>query len=564
MLLPTVIDRVVSEHPEDLVADMRPNELKGLKATFINMPLRETAMPNTPPEGPAILGKILRERGADVSLLDLNVYRTKDQEAEHRGLPNGRHLTPEEAESKLLEHLVKNGDQGIIAFSGMITTLKWQELMAEIVRRLQPDIFLASGGGLATEVRSGLFKWIPQLDAVAHSDGDAVILSMARDVKAIKEVGFEVAFHSRKLSPYYLGEINGRHRFMYEGQRPRILDSIPYGALDLLETDPDGRNLLEEVYIPTPVWGLAANNSSAAPFSMTRSLTTVSSRGCPHACGFCFRGILGEDRVYRVRSIHHLAGQVLEFIQRYGIDFVGFPDDNFGIDRKRIFDMPGIFRELGINIRWGTHTRLDEADDRLAPMREAGCIYLGFGAESASETVLKRMIKGGHMLKNGTVPMRVNGKVFQFPKTMVDGMRNTWANDMHGNCTWIMGYPGETLADLQTSVAFILWQMENCPPEAVNRRMFMATPYPGTEMFKDPEVKDKLTEVFGISFDETGNPVADENLRQFILDLDDATKVLENKKGEPLYFGAMPLDQFLEAREYVDNNQIEKILDMSA
>ena len=47
-----------------------------------------------------------------------------------------------------------------------------------------------------------------------------------------------------------------------------------------------------------------------------------------------------------------------------------------------------------------------------------------------------------------------------------------------------------------------------------------------------------------------------------MLELDDATKVMHNADGEPLYFGAMAKDQFLEARGYVDGGEIEKILEM--
>jgi radical SAM superfamily enzyme YgiQ (UPF0313 family) len=99
-------------------------------------------------------------------------------------------------------------------------------------------------------------------------------------------MGINKAAKTGKLSQFYLGEIEGRHRFQYEGSRPADLNSVPYPAWDLLEADPYGYNLLED-YINTPVWGLAANNSSATPFEMKRSLTTVSSRGCPYACAFC-------------------------------------------------------------------------------------------------------------------------------------------------------------------------------------------------------------------------------------------------------------------------------------
>ena len=42
-------------------------------------------------------------------------------------------------------------------------------------------------------------------------------------------------------------------------------------------------------------------------------------------------------------------------------------------------------------------------------------------------------------------------------------------------------------------------------------------------------------------------------------ELDDATKILNDKDGNPVNFGSMKMDDFLQAREHIDNNQIEKI-----
>jgi radical SAM superfamily enzyme YgiQ (UPF0313 family) len=556
----------------DLVSGISHNEFSGLKVTFINMPLRESALPNTPPEGPLILSAILRKFEADVHIIDLNGYRIKDEEAESRGLPNGRHLSVEEAEDMFLRHLSNQGAQDIVAFSGKITTLRWQEEMAKIVRKHLPDCFLVSGNGLATEIKAGLFNWIPELDGVARSEGDDAILIIAKDAKLIKEMGIKNAVNSGKLSPFYKGEILGKHRFLYEGNRPSNLDDIPYGALDLLESDPYGYNLLED-YINVPVWGIAANNSSATPFTMKRSLTTVSSRGCPYSCAFCYRGAQGE-RNYGMRTPEHIAKQVRGYVDNYGLDFIGFPDDNFAVSKKRIKQFPKVFSEYGLDkVRWGTHTRMDEADARLWDMAKSGCVYIGFGAESASPSTLKKMQKGGFILRNGIENIIVNGSSYGFPKTMVDAIRNCRDTGIHANCTWIMAYPGETLEDLKISVAFILWQQRfwteglqigseqyKSALAGVNSKMFTATAYPGTDMWK--VVRPKLQQHFDISYSKFGQPICDDKFHNYVLELDDATKILNNKDGDPVNFGEMPMDQFLQAREHIDNGEIDKILNM--
>ena len=543
-----------------------------MNVTFINMPLRESATPNTPPEGPLILASILRAHGHKVHLLDLNGYRIKDRQSINRKLPNGRHLSTNEAESLITKHLNNVGDQDVIAFSGKITTLHWQEKIAKIVRKLQPDCFLVSGNGLATEIKHGLFNWIPELDAIGRSEGDVIILDIVNDAALIKEKGLKKAINSNKLSRAYAGVINNKHRFVYEGRRPSNLDLIPYAALDLLESDPYGYNLLED-YIKTPVWGIAANNSSATPFTMKRSLTTVSSRGCPYACAFCYRGAQGE-RNYGMRTCEHIAKQIRGYVDKYNLDFVGFPDDNFAVDKRRIKKMIPVFKQYGLDsVRWGTHTRMDEADQRVFDMSESGCVYIGFGAESADPHTLKLMRKGGFMLKKGLTEKKVNGTSYSFPTTMVEAVENCRKANVHANCTWIMAYPGEGLQHLKTSVAFIKWQQqfwtEGLSPGTaeysqayggVNEKMFTATAYPGTEMWK--VVRKQLTDNFNISFNKLGDPVCDEHFHKYVLELDDATKVLNNKNGDPVNFGEIPLDKFLQARHYIDDGNIEKILEM--
>ena len=559
-----MISKILKDTPHD--------ELKGVKITFINMPLRESAAPNTPPEGPAILAAIVRRYGGDPYLLDLNGYRIKDKIAEESCLTHGRQLTYKEAEELISKHLDNVGDQDVFAFSGIITTLKWQEEIAKIVKKLQPDCFLVSGNGLATEIKRGLFTWIPELDGIARSEGDGIIFDICNDGKLIREKGISKAINSPKLSSAYIGELESKHRFVYEGFRPYNLDDIPYAALDLLESDPYGYNLLED-YINVPVWGLGANNSSAAPFTMKRSLTTVSSRGCPYACAFCYRGAQGE-RNYGMRGAEHIATQIKGYVDKYDLDFIGFPDDNFAVDKRRLDKMVPVFKEFGVDhIRWGTHTRMDEADERAYKMAESGCIYIGFGAESADKHTLTQMQKGGFILRNGLVPTKVNGNTYNFPKTMMTAVETCAAAGIHGNCTWIMAYPGEALQHLKTSVAFILWQqqfwtkghLQGTPDyqrlkDAVNSKMFVATAYPGTAMWR--VVRKDLKKHFDIEYDNLGDPICDDNFQRYVLELDDATKTLNGKDGEPVNFGDMPMDQFLQARDYVNNDEIEKILDM--
>lgn len=566
---------------------LQPNALAGVRATLINMPIREQAKPNNPPVGPALLAARLREFGAEPTIIDLNIYRIRDEDAARRGLETGRSLTFAEARGLIARTLEKTGGQHLVGLSGLITTLRWQTEVAKIVRELDPDAMLVSGGGLATQFRADLLNWIPELDAVAHSEGDDIVVKIALDAKAMRDKGFERALNAGLLSPFYRETKDGRPRFVYHGGRPANLDSLPLPAYDLMLEDVDGFKVLEE-YLNVPVWGGSAKNSSATSFEIKRSISTVSSRGCPFECKFCFRGAQGE-RNYGVRSAENLATEFIEYQNRYGVDFIGLMDDNFMVSPKRISALADILEPYAASgqLRWGAHGRLDEAADlrpdrkggyrsadvlRVREMRRAGCIYIGFGAESASPQVLEDMGKGGFMLSSGTEVY--NG--FEFPRAMTQGIRNTLEAGIHGNCTWIMGYPGETLEQLQTSLGFIKWQQDlvteglaaGTPDHddamaSINTSIFTATAYPGTEMFRHPRVRATLGDVFNLKFDrKSGQPVGDENFRQYVLELNDATKMITNENGRPLNFSSLSDDEFVQVREKLDAQDHDAVLAM--
>ena len=263
-----------------------------------------------------------------------------------------------------------------------------------------------------------------------------------------------------------------------------------------------------------------------------------------------------------------------EHITRYGMKFHGFPDDNFAVTLGRIHDLNNL-------VSWGTPTRLDEVAGlndttrgTAEVMARAGCKYIGFGPESASAKVLAAIGKGGHTLTNGFTRVAVGGEFHEFPTSMIVGIQNAARGGIHGNCTWIVGSPTETLDDVKKSVRFMQWQMEfyaqfGVLQEAVNTRMFTMTWYPGVTLINNDKVRNELSRVFGLHFQPAvpnisgveWDPVIDRAFYKYLINLDDATKVLENE-GEPLNFSDIPNDTFMRVREYVDSGETLRIFDM--
>lgn len=198
-------------HPSEIIKDIKYNDLRGMNAVFINMPIREAAAPTTTPQGPLLLATNLKDNyGVNASVVDLNGYRIRDEISKQKGLPNGRYLSDSETYNLLEKHFEVYGTPDMVGFSGIITTLGKQEGLAKIIRNLAPDTHLISGGGLATELGAGLFNYIPELDGVARGEGDDIIIKITYDAKMIHKNGFEKAKNGNMLSPYYFGEIGKR------------------------------------------------------------------------------------------------------------------------------------------------------------------------------------------------------------------------------------------------------------------------------------------------------------------------------------------------------------------
>lgn len=579
----------VHVHPHEVTKDIRAKDLEGLNVVFINMPLREDSRPTAIPEGPLLMATNLRQNyGVYATPIDLNAYR-KD----------GKWLTQRESFELIKKHFEVHGTPDVVCLSGLITTLgasegqnvaKQTEVARMIRQELAPDTFMVSGNGLATELKTGLFNYIPELDAVAHSEGDDVIKQICLDAKNIKKRGIDYVIdqytnRGNKVD-YYEGKRNGRHRFMYAGDRPLrfdesgkvvkgVLPDLPFADLGLLETDVFG-NPVRSWIMNTPAWSASVGTSSATPYrdeDLIPKANSVSSRGCPFFCFYCFRGQQGE-RNWGVRTAKHLHKEVLWLLEKYGIKYMVYPDDNFAVAIPRIEEMVPLFKDLPIC--WGTHTRMDEGADprRIKPMADARCNYVGFGMESADPDTLEAIGKGGHILSMGFESIKVDGVVYdRIPKSGTMAIRNCLNYGIHPNLTWIAFSPTETLPRLKRTVAFIKWQeklyeLHNIPASAVNKRMFAMTWYPGTELIKYPKVRAELKRTFGLNFRPTDNPrcpyepVCDENFLRYLLELDDATKLLHGPDGKPLNFSDMPDSVVLQAREYIDSGQTDRILDM--
>lgn len=199
--------------------------------------------------------------------------------------------------------------------------------------------------------------------------------------------------------------------------------------------------------------------------------TLITSRGCPWRCGFC----ANIPQKVRFRSVVNVIDEIDVIKTDYNCNHFRFLDDNFLTDRGRVFDLCSVLPSRNIFFRCSA--RSDLIDDHICKrLYYAGCREIGFGVESADDTVLA-IIK-----KNETVADHRNA------------IKIAKENGLKVKIFMMAGLPFEN--DL--TVSKNKWFIEDTQPDKVVVSLF--TPFPGSDIYERPY--NYLVDINDIGWDE--------------------------------------------------------------
>lgn len=405
---------------------------------FINSPIRTFAAPNNPPLGLMYMAAQLRYYGHEVDICDLNANRWMIDDREYW----------------LKKHF---GKWDYIGLSGLIVTYKQQRWILDFIIKHYEEFgrpVLMTGGGLATSAPEFVKRHMPEIDIIVRGEGEATMMDIAngKPCTFIKGINWKSGAISEACNLWRNNE---------DQDLIPDLDKLHHPAWDLVP--------MEEVYLGNPIWGGKAGNSSQIDYEAKRSTNMVVSRGCPNRCGFCYHYVFGKK--YRMRSVSDVIMEISELVDIYDIDFVGFVDDNTTAikDWTRLLCEEMIRCGLPEKVKWGCSATITQLDPELCQlMRKAGCLWVGFGIESADPRMRKIMHKPGTV------------------ERATEAVKEVRDAGMWANTTYVLGYPGETLESVRNTAD---WMVKN---DCLNS-VFYATPYPGTELWEMalPNIRDQ-------------------------------------------------------------------------
>ena len=187
--------------------------------------------------------------------------------------------------------------------------------------------------------------------------------------------------------------------------------------------------------------------------------TLISGRGCPYQCSFCASSAMHGNKL-RLRSATSVVDEMEHLVDDHGAKMLAFMDDTFCLNKKRINDICHEIKERKFDNYWGCTARVDTISrEMLSKMKDAGCITLFLGVESADQQNLNEI--------NKKITISKIKKTFELTKKM----------DLRTIASVVLGMPGDTKNSIENTIKFV----KKLEP---NYAIFsLATPYPGTDFY---------------------------------------------------------------------------------
>lgn len=366
---------------------------------------------NLPPLGIAYLAAVARAGGHNVKIIDLNI----DNRALERTNLNEYDIigittdTPRYYEALRISKIIKEADK-LIVMGGYHVTFLDEEVLS-----------------------TGL------VDIVVRGEGEEIFLNLLNALEG--KTGLK-----NILGISYID--GGKFIRNNDALPPQNLDNLPFPARDLLQISK----------YKTTLNGVPSAN-------------LITSRGCPYNCYFCASSKFGGIK-WRARSAKNIVDEMEMLHNEYGYRAFEFLDDNFTLNKKRIFAFADELEKRNLtDIIWWCFARVDtiaKNEPMVKRMAEVGAYRIFLGLESVNETVLDKYGKG---IENNQQIDAIN-------------ILRKYGIGIHGS--FIIGDMNETKEMVMETVN---WAKKMNPELA---QFSLLVPFPGTQLYEDTKKENKF------------------------------------------------------------------------
>jgi len=300
--------------------------------------------PFEPPLGLAYLSAFLKERGFEVSLLDMQGLLMDSAEL----LRNIRAYRPD-----------------LIGITAMTPTVPEALRVAELARLTAPTARIVLGGVHPTLDPASVLT-SEHVDFVVRGEGEFAFAELAARLAAGQSV--------ETVEGLSYKESDGRLVITSKAALIKDLNTLPMAD-----------------YESFPIERYIEHNRHLRSI---RGISMIVSRGCPFQCTFCaVHETMG--RAWRIKSAARVVAELLTLKERHGIEGVWFKDSIFNLDKEWVKEFCRLMIEADTGIQWQALTRVDLInEEQIILMKQAGLTQLDLGIETGSPKSLIRLKKG--------------------------------------------------------------------------------------------------------------------------------------------------------------------------
>ena len=295
----------------------------------------------------------------------------------------------------------------------------------------------------------------------AHATNETAVLLEHPHVDAVLRGEGEIAFRDFVDRFPNVGTIDGLYTKSTIVSSSELKTAMPVRDLDLIPY-PDWDLVDMPAYV-TGITRLPKRDTGSA--QAHRMAEIVTSRGCPHRCTFCSSHTV-HGRKVRQRSVSNIVGEIRELHRRFGVNRFLPEDDYFTANKKQTLALVEAVRSLDIpnfELQYPNGLSVRAMDEeQLDALISVGMSIAIYAIESGSETVQRRLIKKNCDLDKATALIK---------RTRQMGVRT--------RCFYILGFPGETRAQMAQTIAFAKTAGADWSD------FFVATPLVGSKMYDE-------------------------------------------------------------------------------
>jgi anaerobic magnesium-protoporphyrin IX monomethyl ester cyclase len=395
------------------------------------------------PIGLMYLAAVLDKAGYQVEILDAFMADCAPQK-------NGDAISVGMPYNQIKEEIQKRKPD-IVGIAGPFSCqIENSLIISDLTKQVDPKILTVVGGPHVTTVPQGFLEEAKNVDVAVVGEGEFAMLEIAQYFEGKKQLKDIKGIAYRQDG-----------NVIVNPPRPFIenLDELPYPAYHLVD---------KEQYL--------SNKKIGYRSFQDRAISMITSRGCPFNCCFCAVHLhMGQG--FRAHSASYVLNHIQYVVDNFKVKNIFFEDDNLTLDLKRFEDICDGIIERKIKIGWETPNGV-RADclnlNLLRKMKQSGCNSVFVGVESGDQQILDNVICKSLDLN----------RVVEFAKNSKDIGLKTGA-------FYIIGFPGETKANMQRTVDFALVLKRDYD---VGMHLFMATPSYGTRLYAECKAKGYLQE----------------------------------------------------------------------